>query len=598
MTILMECRRWLLNKTNPEFIQYLAKTASVSPVFAQVLVNRGLKSAAAISDFLNPGLTQLSDPLDIDGVYAAARRIREAADGNERIFIHGDYDADGVCATAIVYRALKARGADCLYFIPERFGHGYGFHPHGVQKAKEAGASLIITVDCGITSFEAVAAAKKEGIDVVITDHHEPARSAKRRAQSAKGGHADTDRGAEASTLQPFDHPTGEVQLPDAYAVINPKITCQGTSFEHLSGAGVALKLMHAVYGEALSDLMLLLDLAAIGTVADVVPLTGENRVIVRGGLPLINDGCRPGIKALMRVAGIDGREVKAGRLAYSVIPRINAAGRLAASGDVVRLLTTDSEDEAWQIALWLDRLNTERQRIEEGIFQEALQKLGSKDTSSAIVLSGEGWHEGVIGIVASRIAEKYSRPAVIFSVGDGIAKGSARSIASFDICRALSDCSDLLISYGGHKQAAGVKLKASQLGGFEKMLRAIFDAAGDIRPATEITIDAEVSLSEMSFGLVRELNMLEPLGLGNPEPLFGARKLDVLSPRIVGAKHVRMKLCQRSCRVDTIGFDMGRIIDKLDIDGAIDAVITPSLNEWNGGRYLQLILRAFRPAV
>jgi single-stranded-DNA-specific exonuclease len=302
-------------------------------------------------------------------------------------------------------------------------------------------------------------------------------------------------------------------------------------------------------------------------------------------------------MRALMKVAGVEGRELRAGRLAYSVIPRINAAGRLAASGDVVRLLTTESEDEAWEIAVWLDRLNTERQRIEEVIFQEALKKLDAKDTGSAIVLSGQGWHEGVIGIVASRLAEKFSRPAVIFSVEGGIAKGSARSVPSFDICRALSHCSDLLISYGGHKQAAGVKLEASKLVYFERRLRSIFGKAGEIESQAEITIDADVNLSEMNFGLIKELNMLEPLGLGNPEPLFGARMLNVLSPKIVGAKHVRMKLCQRSCRVDTIGFDMGGYIDKLDLYETIDAVFTPTVNEWNGGKYLQLVLRAFRPS-
>ncbi|MFI5294199.1 MAG: DHH family phosphoesterase, partial [Thermodesulfovibrionales bacterium] len=277
--------------------------------------------------------------------------------------------------------------------------------------------------------------------------------------------------------------------------------------------------------------------------------------------------------------------------------PRINAAGRLAASGDVVRLLTTESEDEAWEIAVWLDRLNTERQRIEEGIFQEALKKLDIKDTSSAIVLSGQGWHEGVVGIVASRLAEKFSRPAVIFSVKGGIAKGSARSVPSFDICKALSDCSDLLISHGGHKQAAGVKLEASKLAAFEKRLRSIFGEVREIESAAELTIDADLNLSEMNFGLIKELNMLEPLGLGNPEPLFGARRVNVLSPRIVGTKHVRMKLCQRSCRVDAIGFDMGGFIDKLDLYETIDAVFTPTVNEWNGGKYLQLVLRAFRPS-
>ncbi|HSB31979.1 MAG TPA: single-stranded-DNA-specific exonuclease RecJ [Candidatus Sulfobium mesophilum] len=564
-------RRWLLNKTNSEFIQHIARTASVSPVFARVLVNRGLKSAAHIADFLKPGITQLSDPFGIDGVSAAVKRIHAALKGNERIFVHGDYDADGISATAIVYHTLKRRGADCLYFIPERFSHGYGFHPYGVRKAKESGASLIITVDCGITSFEAVAAAKKEGIDVIITDHHEPAKGVSHNG-------------------------IGEVQLPDAYAVINPKISDQGTAVENLAGAGVALKLMQALCGCNDPDMPPLFDLATLGTIADVVPLTEENRVIVRNGLSLINKGERPWMRALMKVAGVEGKDIRAQRLAYSVIPRINAAGRLASSEDVVKLLTTDSEDEAWEFAVWLDRLNAERQRIEEGILQEALKKLDGKDVPSAVVLSGRGWHEGVIGIVASRVAEKFSRPTVIFSVEGGIAKGSARSVPAFDICRALSDCSDLLISYGGHKQAAGVKLNDSNLRDFERRLRCLCDTVETGKPA-DLTIDADVSLSEMNFGLIRELNMLEPLGLGNPEPLFGGRMLDVLSPRIVGSRHVRMKLCQRSYCVDTIGFDMGGFIDKLDLYETVDAVFTPTVNEWNGGRNIQLVLRAFRPS-
>ncbi len=588
--------RWLLNKTNPEFINYISKTASISPVFAQVLVNRGLKTASAITDFLSPALTRLSNPLDIEGVPAAVRRIKEALKGNERIFVHGDYDADGVSATAIIYCTLKELGADCIYFIPERFSHGYGFHPHGVKKAKDAGASLIVTVDCGITSFEAVEAANKHGIDVIITDHHEPVRNTGAEAQGAAYVAIGPD-GGDKAPLPAVGRSMEEVQLPDAYAVINPKISGRGTAVENLSGAGVAMKLMQALCEGLSTDLAPLLDLAAIGTVADVVPLTEENRVIVRNGLPLINKGSRPGMRALIKVAGVEGRELKAGRLAYSVIPRINAAGRLAASGDVVRLLTTESEDEAWQIAVWLDKLNTERQRIEEGIFQEALKKLDARDTGSAIVLSGQGWHEGVIGIVASRLAEKFSRPAVIFSVEGGIAKGSARSVPSFDICRALSHCSDLLISYGGHKQAAGVKLEASKLVYFESRLCAIFGESGELKSRTEITIDADVNLSEVNFALIKELSMLEPLGLGNPEPLFGARMLNVLSPKIVGSKHVRMKLCQRSCRVDAIGFDMSGSIDNLDLYETIDAVFTPTVNEWNGSKYLQLVLRAFRPS-
>lgn len=576
-------KRWLINKTNPEFIHYVAKRASISPILAQVLINRGVKSVSAISDYLHPDLTPLSDPLEIDGISRAAGRIKEAIASGQRIFIHGDYDADGVSATAIIYLALKDLGADCLYYIPERFGQGYGFHPEGVGRAKESGASLIITVDCGITAFEAVAAARASGIDVIITDHHEPARSVSRNELR-------NDENADAG-------PGAEILLPAAFAVINPKISNQSTSVESLSGAGVALKLAHALYGDRAPGLLPFFDLAAVGTIADVVPLTGENRAIVSRGLSCITKGERPGIRALIKVAGMEGKAIRAGRLAFSVIPRINAAGRLASSGDVVRLLATESEDEAWQLARWLDGLNTERQRIEETIFEQALEKLRAKDTSSAIVLSGAGWHEGVIGIVASRIAERFSRPAVIFSVGDGVAKGSARSIPSFDICGAFSECAELLISYGGHKQAAGIKLEASKLGAFEKKLHSIFISKGGPLPAAEITIDADIGLADLNLRLIKDLGRLEPFGMGNPEPLFGARMLEVLSPKIVGNNHLRMKLCQRSCRLDTIGFDMGGLIEDLDLHENIDAVFTPSVNEWNGGKYLQLILRDIRPS-
>ena len=563
--------RWLINRTNPEFLQYLSKSASVSPLFAQVLVNRGLKTASAISDFLRPGLSLLGDPFDIPGISAAAARVRHAVAGGERIFIHGDYDADGVSATSILVLVLRSLGADCLWFIPDRFSHGYGFQPHGVARAKEAGSSLIITVDCGITSFEAAAAAREEGIDVIITDHHEPAR----------GRHSEPD-----------------VLLPEAAAVVNPKVTDAGSAVEFLSGAGVALKLAQALYRDRPEDLQPLFDLAALGTVADVVPMTGENRIIVSAGLSLINEARRPGVQALLRVAGMEGRNMKTGRLAFSLIPRINAAGRLASSEDVVRLLTTDSGEEAAELALWLDGLNAERQRIEEEIFHAACARLGDEEGAGAIVLAGVGWHEGVIGIVASRIAERCCRPAVVLSVKDGIAKGSARSVPSFDICSALSECRDLLMSYGGHKQAAGIRLEAAKLGAFRERLGRL--AASHSAEGTDagITIDADVELPEINYGLMKELSMLEPLGLGNPEPLFGARILKAESPKVVGSNHLRLKLRQRACRLDAIGFDMGGRIDDFDLYGTIDAAFTPTINEWNGGRYLQLVLKAIRPSI
>ncbi len=592
-------RQWLINRTNPEYLDFISKNASISPVFAQILVNRGIKTVEEIHDFLNPGLARLSDPFSITGMEKAAERIKDAVAGGEKIFIHGDYDADGISATAILFHALQVLGADCSYFIPDRFVNGYGFNPEGVRMAKDAGATLIITVDCGITSFEAADLAAGEGIDVIITDHHEPLPVRQAGLLNDKSEVMSNKQ----KDLKPITHHSSPITmrlLPDAVAVINPKVLNPGTAAENLSGAGVALKLVQALsmlFGDRLM-FQDFLDIAAVGTIADVVPITGENRIIASNGLPLISSGARPGISALMKTARLEGKEVRAGLLAFSLIPRLNAAGRLGNASGAVELLTTVSDDRAAEIASWLGNLNTERQQIEEGIYQEALTMLKGKDTASAIVIASEKWHQGVIGIVASRIAELYYKPVVVLSIQDGIAKGSARSIPSFDICRAFSECSELLISFGGHKQAAGIKLSAANLDAFEKKLCALFDADKSVPSAAPLTIDADVTLAQVNFGLIKELRMLEPFGFGNPEPVLGSKMLEIISPRIVGNNHLKMKLRYRSYYVDTIGFDMGDRFEDLSLATTIDAVFTPSINEWNGNRYLQLVLKAFRPSV
>ncbi|MEW6108532.1 MAG: DHH family phosphoesterase [Nitrospirota bacterium] len=576
-------RKWLVSRTNTEFISYIAKAASVSPVLAQILINRGIKTADDIKDFLHPGIAKLSDPFELGNMSGAVERIKESISRNQRILIHGDYDADGLSSTAIVFQALKALGADCHYFIPNRFAHGYGFNPEGVKKAKAIGAGLIITVDCGITSFEAVNLSNKEGIDVIITDHHEPVVRLR-------------DKKDDASCI--MHHASFE--LPDAVAVVNPKVSNRDSGLSNLSGAGIALKLVQALVTIHDSRFTIhdFLDLAALGTIADVVPVTGENRVIVSRGLRLIRESRRPGIRALIKISGMEGREIKAGSLSFSLIPRLNAAGRIDDASDVVDMLTTDSVDKAAETASRLDRLNSERQRIEEDIFLEAVARLKHKNTSSAIVIASESWHQGVIGIVASRISEQFCRPAVVLSIEGSVAKGSARSIPSFDICKAFSDCSELLIGFGGHRQAAGIKLDAANLDTFEKKLCSIFDSAAGIESTPSITIDADVNLAEINHGLVKELGMLEPLGYGNPEPLLASKMLEVVSPRIVGNNHVKMKLRHKSYYIDAIGFDMGGNFEDLNHSAQIDAVFTPSVNEWNGGRYLQLILKAFRPSL
>lgn len=562
-------RRWLVNKTNPEYIRYISKTTSISPTFAQILINRGIKTPEEISYFLNPDLSRLSDPFDILGIKIAVDRIMEASKRGERVLVHGDYDADGLTATAIMVQTLRMLGVNIHYFIPNRITHGYGFNPASVKIARELGATLIITVDCGITSFDATTLCKKEGIDVIITDHHEPL---------------------------PL--------LPDALAVINPKISNLKSQILNLSGAGIAFKIAQALDLSLVSALggrhsSLLLDLAALGTMADVVPITGENRIIVKEGLRLIENGTRVGLKALKKVSGIDERRLKSGLLSFTLIPRINAPGRISDANDVVRLLLTDSEDEAVEIASRLDKLNSERQQIEEMVYQEAISNLNNKDVNSAIVLSGEGWHQGVIGIVASRIAEAFYRPVFIISVDGGVAKGSARSIPPFDIYKGLTDCRELLTGFGGHKQAAGFKLHPEDILSFEGKINRIVNETlteEDFIPTLEI--DAEVNLSNIDYSLMRELEMLEPLGTGNPEPLLGSKRLEVLSQRTVGNNHLKMKLKQGGHYIDTIGFDMSSFSDRLDASTTIDVVFTPSINEWERGKYLQLSLKAFRPSL
>lgn len=575
-------RRWLVSRTNPDYIKYLSKAVSVSPAFAQVLVSRGLKTPQAINDFLNPHISGLSDPFEIDGVKTAVERIKHAADTNETVLVHGDYDADGLTATAIMVHALRTSGIDVHYFIPDRIAHGYGFNPVAVKEAKKLGATLIITVDCGITSFDAASCAKKEGIDVIITDHHEPVVRAEEQQSSRAEGYC-------ATALLRY-------LLPEAVAVINPKLSSSGSPLAILSGAGLAFKIAQALSTLHGSRFTVhdLLDLAAIGTMADVVPLTGENRILVKEGMNLIHEGRRQGIKTLKSVAGIDKRELRAGPLSFTLIPRINAAGRISDASDVVRLLLSETEGEAEDLGSWLNRLNSERQKIEEEVYQKAREALRVMHDERVIVLSGEGWHQGVVGIVASRIAEEFYRPTVILSIEDGIAKGSGRSIPSFDLCRGLAECREFLLSFGGHRQAAGVRLKVENIPLFEKAMQRIVEntlSKEDLVPSLEI--DADVALSEVNHSLIREIAMLEPFGYCNDEPFLAARKLEVVNPRIVGNNHLKMKLKHGAHSVDAIGFDMG----SAEVSGDVDAVFTPTLNEYNGSSYLQLSLKALRPS-
>ncbi|MCX7793847.1 MAG: single-stranded-DNA-specific exonuclease RecJ [Thermodesulfovibrionales bacterium] len=559
--------RWVLSRTNDEYLTYLSKKTGISRTLSQILINRGIKEPSQIKEFLNPSLSLLSDPFDFEGMRDAVLRIKEAIRNKESIFIHGDYDVDGLSGTAILFDGLKRLGADVHFFIPSRHFHGYGFNEAGLRMARDKGASLIITVDCGIKSFSIAREARRLGIDLIITDHHLP--------------------------LMKENKPI----LPEAIAVLNPKINPQDSTM-HLSGAGVVFKLLQALYG-SIEHLWEYLDLLTIATVGDIVPLKGENRHILSEGLSFLKNSERPGLRALLELAGMKDRELTASNLSFTLIPRLNAAGRLEEAGDVIRLLLTEDSSEAETLALWLDKLNRKRQLIEEDIYEEALEifRLKYDEIPDGIVLIKEGWHPGVLGIIASRFQEEFYRPAFIFTLRDGVATGSVRSIPEIDIIKILDSLQGFFLRYGGHSQAAGMSLYLKDFDHFERALKkALRDRLGDEKPVPTLRIDAQVAFEQINYGLLSELKGLEPLGYGNEEPLFGAKNIIPLERRVVGNGHLKLRLKQGGSEFDVIGFGMADLIDITS--GAVDIAFLPQINDFNGRRAIQLKIRAIRKAV
>jgi single-stranded-DNA-specific exonuclease len=560
-------RRWLVKRTNKEFLEHLSKNASISSTLAQILINRGIKDAESVRAFLSPSLDDLHDPFLLNDMDRAVERLKRAIERDETVFIYGDYDADGITATALLLSELRRIGVNACYHIPDRITEGYGISIKGIEKARACGADLIVTADCGISSGDEIARIVSDGIDVIVTDHHEP-----------------------------------PDLLPPAIAVINPHRVDSTYPFKYLAGVGVAYKLIHAlrvVLGRDGSELFDYLDLVTIGTVADSVPLTGENRILVIYGLKRLNDdSCRLGIKALKESAGVR-KELSSGMLSYTLIPRINAAGRLNDASEVVELFLTDDEEKARTMASLLEEQNKKRQMIEMDVFEAACEMVDPQRLDSAIVLSHPSWHQGVIGIVASRLVEMFYRPVFLFSLNDTIAKGSARSIPPFHVYKGIAMCSDILLGYGGHSQAAGLKLLIDNLPLFKERINTIVKETltpEDLVPALEI--DAGVRLSDMNFNLIRELSLLEPFGESNRVPLLGAKEVEVLDFRIVGNGHLKMVTRQKNISIDTIGFNMGELIEIIEGATTFDIVFVPTINEYNGTRSLQLNLKAIRPSV
>jgi single-stranded-DNA-specific exonuclease len=558
-------RNWRVNRTNPEFLTYLSSKASISPLLAQILVNRGIRDADSVQKFLFPSIENLHDPFLLPDMDKAVERLKTALKRDETILVHGDYDADGTTSTALLVSALNKLKLKTHYHIPNRITEGYGISLKGIQKAKACGAGLIISVDCGISSASEVRHALSLGMDVIITDHHEP-----------------------------------PPVLPEALAVIDPHRKDSEYPFKYLAGVGVAFKLIHAFVQDAgIQDIRCeeLLDLVAIGTVADSVPLMDENRVFAAFGLKQINNGsCRQGIKALKKAAAVE-KPLSSGQLSFTIVPRINAAGRLDDAGEAVELFLAEDEAKAWSIAGVLEEQNRKRQKIEGEVLESALGMIGSHLTENAIVLSSHDWHPGVIGIVASRLVEKFYRPVFLFSVKNSVAKGSARGIPPFHLYNAIAECSDILIGFGGHKHAAGLKVTAENLPAFREQMNRIVEKSlsrEDTVPVLEI--DAALNFSDLDFDLVNELRLLEPYGDSNREPVFGAKNIKIMNHRIVGSNHLRMQLRQERININTIGFNMAGQMSKIRHAATLDIAFVPSINEWNGSRSLQLSLKAIRP--
>ncbi len=564
-------KRWRVREPELVLQKTLAASLNISTITSQLLINRGISDIQQAERFLSSTLSDIRSPFGMKGMKEGVERVLKALHNKEKIAIYGDYDVDGITSTSILLMFLKSAGVNVSYYIPERIAEGYGLNADAISKLAERGVALLITVDCGISDHPEVKLAKELGMDVIVTDHHEVP-----------------------------DY------LPPAYAIINPKQSGCPFPFKNLAGVGVAFNFIIALRAslrdegfwkeKEVPNLKEYLDLVALGTIADVVPLVDENRIFVKYGLMELTASTKPGIIALKEISGLNDVPINAGMVGYRLAPRINAAGRVGKGVDGVRLLTSESYDEAASIAKLLDDGNKERQGLEEVILREATEMVesGLIFDRKSIVLASENWHPGVIGIVASRIAEKYYRPTVMIAIKDGVGKGSARSIHSFMLYEGLKECSHLLKEFGGHDYAAGLSINEENIEKFRDAFeRVASNKLSDEDMVPEMDIDATMDLNDVTEGLVNELDNLAPFGEANPEPLLCSTGLGIADCKVVGNNHLKMRVKQGRTVRDAIGFGMGNLNLSPGIN--LDTAFIPQINLWNGGKSIQLKLKDVR---
>lgn len=552
-------KKWEYYNADEEKVNEISEKFNIDKLIARILLNRGIIEDEKISIFLNPNRNDFYDPYLLNDMDKAVDRIIKAINNKEKIIIYGDYDVDGITSTTVLKKFLEERGIEIGYYIPNRLNEGYGLNNNAIDKIVDKNYSLMVTVDCGISCINEVEYIKKFGIDVIITDHHEPLE-----------------------------------ELPKAMAVIDPKRKDNTYPFNQLAGVGVVFKLIQAIsikLGLEEKEFLKYLDLVCVGTISDIVPLIDENRVIAKLGLKLVNVTKNIGLKSLLNSSGF--KIIDANTISFGIAPKINACGRMGHEEEAIELLLSNNYVRVQELTGKLNAYNKNRQEIEKKIFEEAINKIKDEEEKSVIVLGSENWHHGVIGIVASKITEIYFKPTILLCFEDEIAKGSGRSVQGFDLHNALCKCSDLLDKYGGHEMAIGLSLKKENYNMFKNKFEEIARdyKVDDIIPI--IYVDSQVSSKTLNLDLVKQLKLLEPYGEGNKVPIFIYRNLKIDSIRtLTEGKHLKLTLKDDNNLINAIGFNMGQIADDYLIGDKVDIVGVLEVNSFNGNETIQINIR------
>lgn len=558
-------KTWNLKKYDESLVEKIKSKYNVSEIMAKLLISRNIEFEE-IDGFLNGNIEDFKDPYGIKDMEKIVERIDKAISNKEKICIYGDYDVDGITSITIMYKFLTKLGADVMYYLPDRLIEGYGINNNALDEIKKKGVSLVITVDCGITAVEEVEHSKQIGLDICITDHHE---------------------------CTPV--------LPDALAIVNPKRKDDEYGFKFLAGVGVAFKVINALaikYQLPKEEYLQYLDIVSIGTISDIVPLVGENRIISKCGLKMMDKTQNAGLKALIKL--INAKEMDSMMVSFGMAPRINACGRMGHEREALQLFLTDDVEEAKNITQRLNGYNLERQDIEKRIFNEAQEMLSAEGNKlPCIVLAKENWHHGVIGIVSSKMTEMYSKPSILLSIEDDLEKGSGRSVPGFDLHEALENCKENIKQFGGHSMAVGITLEKEK---FEAFKEAFEDYAEKMDVASivpVINIDEKLSLDDISIQNIKELELLEPFGEANKTPIFQISNLKINSIRAISeGKHLKMTLKDEKRLIDVIGFNMGALAEEYPIGTKVDIVGNLEINSYKGNENVQINLKDMRHGV